>query len=101
MNIKLTIAERAWSLSTGRTPQISRQTVQVAPPVIIDEQENSRWILYTDDGISFDQTLWSSRNIRTVHLLICQLSGIINDTLDTLYISGSKLNMQVILEVYT
>ena len=41
---------RAWSVSIGRLPNFSKETILMAKPAIEEHIEKSAWVPYTDDG---------------------------------------------------
>jgi hypothetical protein len=91
---------RAWSLTLGRLPYVSRAIARVAKCPLVESIESSPWAPYRDEGIEQDRGLEERSNVRTIHRCLCELSEIIHDSLYVLYTPGENLSSTSLLEVY-
>lgn len=93
--------DEAWSLSTGRLPYLSRNgCLPVSKPAVIESDEKSVWIPYTDDGEQSESSLHQRSNGRSVFDSFCSLSEVVHQSLYILYAPGGALTSQDVLGIY-
>ncbi|KUJ06576.1 uncharacterized protein LY89DRAFT_603076 [Mollisia scopiformis] len=88
------------SLVTCSLPQTSYQIPLPAKPAIIDRDEQSLWVPYTDYGEPLGLQFGQPSNLRSVYWTFCELSEKVYNALHILYSPVSGMNSAKLIELY-
>ena len=92
---------RAWSLSIGRTSQISLVDITVKKPIILEELDCERWVPYGDEGFLPDDDRRQDSNERLIFTSFSTISELVHRTTVMLHYEKSSLNGKNVLAHYT
>ncbi|KFY05408.1 hypothetical protein O988_00019 [Pseudogymnoascus sp. VKM F-3808] len=93
--------DQAWSISIGRLPNFSKETILMAKPTIVDDIEKSFWVPYTDSGAPLERDFAQTSNVHSVYKSFCELSEIVHKSLYVLFTPGRQWTKTTLLDVYT
>lgn len=85
----------------GRLPLISRYSISVEKPIIVEDQEQEEWAPYTDGGTPQQQKIGQASNVRSVCKAIYELSEIINNSQYVLYGPRDSVMSKLMLASYS
>ena len=92
---------RAWSLTAGCLPQVSRDGILIREPAVLDRDEIGAWIPYVGNQIPEGLDLRQPSNVRAVYRSLCELSTIIHNILYVVYADADPFPSRDILDRYT